>query len=47
MRRAAEPSELTWPLLLLASKASSYMTGAIVRVDGGFSYCGIELPASS
>ena len=44
MHRAASPSELTGPLLLLASKASSYMTGEIVRVDGGYSYCGIELP---
>jgi len=44
MRRAAEPSELTGPLLLLASKASSYMTGSVIRVDGGYSYCGIELP---
>lgn len=44
MRRAADPSELAGPLLLLASKASSYMTGSVIRVDGGYSYCGIELP---
>jgi 3-oxoacyl-[acyl-carrier protein] reductase len=42
MGRAAEPSELAGPLLLLASKASSYMTGTVLRVDGSYAYCGIE-----
>ncbi|MCR4437451.1 MAG: glucose 1-dehydrogenase [bacterium] len=38
MRRFGEPEELAGAVLWLASeKASSFVTGAIVRVDGGFS----------
>ncbi len=40
--RDANPEKLTGPFLLLASKASSYMTGSVLRVDGGYAYRGIE-----
>jgi NAD(P)-dependent dehydrogenase (short-subunit alcohol dehydrogenase family) len=34
-RRLGEPEDLDGPLLLLASEASRYMTGAVLAVDGG------------
>lgn len=43
MGRAAKAEELAGPLLLLASSASSYMTGSVLRVDGGYAYRGVEL----
>ena len=35
MRRVGEPDELDGVLLLLASGASSYMTGSVIAADGG------------
>jgi len=35
MQRVGQMPELDGPLLLLASDASSFMTGAVIPVDGG------------
>jgi NAD(P)-dependent dehydrogenase (short-subunit alcohol dehydrogenase family) len=35
MRRLGSVTELDGPLLMLASRASSFMTGSVITVDGG------------
>ena len=36
LQRTAQPSEIVGPALFLASDMSSYVTGAVLRADGGF-----------
>ena len=35
LKRAGEPPEIIGAMLYLASEASAYTTGSILRVDGG------------
>jgi NAD(P)-dependent dehydrogenase (short-subunit alcohol dehydrogenase family) len=36
LQRLAEPHEIVGTALYLASEASSFMTGAVIRIDGGY-----------
>jgi meso-butanediol dehydrogenase/(S,S)-butanediol dehydrogenase/diacetyl reductase len=35
--RWASPEEIAWPILWLASEEASFVTGAVLAVDGGLS----------
>ena len=36
IRRPAQPKEVSWGILFLASDESSYMTGSELVIDGGY-----------
>lgn len=36
LKRWARPEELAWPIVFLASEASSFITGTVLFVDGGW-----------
>jgi NAD(P)-dependent dehydrogenase (short-subunit alcohol dehydrogenase family) len=36
LKRFAEPKEIAWVVAFLASEASSFMTGTVIPIDGGF-----------
>jgi len=40
-RRLGDPQDLDAPLLLLASDASRFMTGAVIVADGGYAIAGV------
>jgi NAD(P)-dependent dehydrogenase (short-subunit alcohol dehydrogenase family) len=42
MRRFGSPAEIVGTAVYLASEASAFVTGEVVRVDGGFLASGVN-----
>ncbi len=40
LKRAGRPEEIAWPIVFLASRGASYITGEILNVNGGSVLCG-------
>jgi NAD(P)-dependent dehydrogenase (short-subunit alcohol dehydrogenase family) len=38
MKRLGDPSEIAWPVAFLCSRGTSFMTGAVIDVNGGMAF---------
>lgn len=40
LKRAGRPEEIAWPIVFLATRGASYITGEVLNVNGGSVLCG-------